>query len=183
MYLALFFMPWMLMYALSTMLMNHGPVFRKPPQFAVEREQTYTAAFPPDAGPRQMAQQVLSDLGMDGAHGVGKPGPGGRLTINRLDPVAPRRITYTPADGKLIVERQLFRAPALLERLHRRRGFQQPYLIDDAWGLSVDLVIAAMVLWLASGLWMWWELRITRRLGALSIATGLALFGFFLLTI
>ena len=34
MYLALFFMPWMLMYALSTMLMNHGPVFRLPPMGA-----------------------------------------------------------------------------------------------------------------------------------------------------
>lgn len=47
----------------------------------------------------------------------------------------------------------------------------------------MDLVIVAMLFWVLSGLWMWWELKVTRRLGAIFIFGGIALFGFFLLTI
>ena len=184
MYLALFLTPWMLMYALSTMAMNHRAFFRAgPPAFETEREQRYEAAFASGATPRQIARQILHDLGMDGAHNVSKPAADGRLTILRLDPVTPRRIVYAPADRKLIIEREVFRAPAFLERMHRRRGFQHDYTIEDTWAFSVDLVIVAMVFWAASGLWMWWEMRATRRTGALFAAGGLALFGLFLIAI
>jgi hypothetical protein len=66
--------------------------------------------------------------------------------------------------------------------MHRRRGYQHAAL-DDSWAFSVDLVIAAMIFWVLSGLWMWWELRATWRLGALFAAGGLALFALFLFTI
>ena len=188
MYLALFLTPWMLMYALSTMAMNHRDFFRKryggtPVVFEKEREQLYSGTFPADAKPRAMAEQILSDLGMDGTHNVNAPPGGQRITIVRQDPITPRRITYTPAGRKLVIEREVFRTPAFLERLHRRRGFQHNYPLEDTWAFSVDLVIAAMVFWVASGLWMWWELQVTRGWGALCAAAGIGLFGFFLLTI
>jgi len=40
-----------------------------------------------------------------------------------------------------------------------------------------------MVFWAASGLWLWWELKSTRRWGALSIVGGFGLFALFLCTI
>ena len=78
---------------------------------------------------------------------------------------------------------QVYRTPGFLERMHRRRGYQTDYVRDDLWAVTVDMVIIAMVFWVASGLWMWWELRVTRRWGAVSAAAGLALFALFLLTI
>jgi hypothetical protein len=183
MYLALFLGPWMLMYALSTLVMNHRQAFERPPAFEKEREQTYTGSFPADATPRQMAQQILLDLGMDGAHGVQGPGKDGRLIINRQDLVTPRRILYTPSDNKLVIEKLAFRTNVFLERFHRRRGFQSPYLLDDAWAVTVDLVIVAMAFWVLSGLWMWWEMKVTRRWGAVFGLLGAALFGFFLAAI
>jgi hypothetical protein len=187
MYVALFLTPWVLMYALSTMAMNHRDYFRKayggnPVLWEKEKEQTYPAAFPARAEPRAIGQQILADLGLDGLHNVNNAADGS-LTIIRHDPVTPRRIRYRPDDGRLIVERQVFRAPAFLERLHRRRGYQSDHALEDGWAVSVDLVIVAMVFWVASGLWMWWELQTTRRWGALFGAAGLALFGFFLATI
>jgi hypothetical protein len=188
MYLALFLMPWVLMYALSTMAMNHREFFRKvyggkPAQFEKEREQTYTGLLAANATPSQAAVQILRDLNQDGTFSVqGRP-DGERLTIFRQDPVIPRRITYTPKDGRLVIERQIFQAPAFLERMHRRRGFQHDYLLEDTWASSVDLVIIAMVFWGLSGLWMWWELRATRGWGLVCLLTGATLFGVFLFVI
>jgi hypothetical protein len=188
MYLALFLAPWMLMYALSTMAMNHRDYFKKlygesAVLYEKEEEQAYDATFGPHVDARMMAVQILGDLDMDGTHSVNTSSNDGQVRIFRHDPISPKRITYVPADEKLIIERQVFRAPAFLERMHRRQGYRQPYALEDAWAFSVDLAIVAMLFWVASGLWMWWELRVTRRWGALFAAAGLGLFGFFLSTI
>jgi len=97
--------------------------------------------------------------------------------------VAPRRLTYIPAEGKVVIEKQAFRGSAFLERMHRRRGFQSGYPLENAWAFSVDLVIVAMIFWVASGLWMWWEMKATRFWGAVFAAGGMAIFGLFLFTI
>lgn len=182
MYLALFLSPWMLMYALSTMAMNHRHLFRSTPQFEKEREQAYAASFPADARPRQIGEQILRDLHLEGSFGVQGPREG-RLTIVRSDPITPRRILYSPAEGKVTIERLIFRPSAFLEQLHRRRGYQQPYVLEDTWAFTVDLVIVAMIFWVLSGLWMWWEMRVTRLWGAAFALLGVALFAFFVVTI
>ncbi|MBL8173932.1 MAG: PepSY-associated TM helix domain-containing protein [Bryobacterales bacterium] len=186
MYVALFLTPWMLMYTLSTAAMNHrehlhdGP---SQPRFTPEREFTYDGVFPQGAKPRDIAAQLLASLDMDGAHNVQRPNDTQRITILRQDPLTPRRITYTPADRKVAIERMEFESSAFLERMHRRRGFQHPYFLEDAWAFSVDLVIAAIVFWALSGLWMWWELKVTRKVGAICLAAGAALFALFVVTI
>ena len=82
-----------------------------------------------------------------------------------------------------MIEKETFRSNTFLERMHRRRGFQSDYPLEDTWAFSVDLVILAMVFWVASGLWMWWEMKVTRGLGAVFALSGLAVFGLFLFTI
>ena len=180
MYLALFLSPWVLTYALSTIVMNHR---YSTPSFEKEQEQSYEAAFPAGAQPRQMAGQILSDLRLEGAFNVQPPASDGRLTILRQDLLSPKRITYTPAERKLVVERQAFQAASFLGRFHRRRGYQQPYALDDTWAVTVDLFIAAMIFWVLSGLWMWWEMRVTRLWGGVFALAGAGLFAFFLVTI
>jgi len=183
MYLALFFFPWMLMYALSTLVMNHRTWFAGPPAaFQEEREFVYDGVFPDDAEPRVMGQQILASVGLDGAFGATRR-KDGAVVVTRNDLVAPRRLTYTPADRRLVIERMPFRSNAFLERFHRRRGYATGSSLDTTWAITVDLVIAAMVFWVASGLWMWWEMKVTRALGFLALLTGAGLFAFYLLTI
>ena len=84
MYLALFLTPWILMYTLSTMVMNHRESLKKmygegPPPFVKERELAYRAVFPKDAQPSLIAQQILSDLNMSGAHGARMSPDGSKL--------------------------------------------------------------------------------------------------------
>ena len=184
-YLALFLAPWILMYAASTFVMNHrglfhGPPPNPPPKFEVERELVYPGEMPAGATPQQVALQLLATLDMDGVHNVARPFSPERVVINRQHAVSPRRITYTAADKKVVVEKMLFSGAGFFERMHRRRGFQHSYVLDDLWAVSVDLTIVALLLLPLSGLWMWWELRITRPLGALSLTAGFALFGILL---
>jgi hypothetical protein len=183
MYLALFLFPWMLMYALSTLVMNHRAWFAgSPAAFEKEREIVYDGVFPENAPPQIIAHQILASVDLDGAHGVTQRNDG-TIIINRNHLVSPRRLTYRPGDRTLVVERLPLRSNALLERFHRRRGYATAYAMDTTWAVSVDLAILAMLFWAASGLWMWWEMKVTRRLGLVALASGVALFGFYLVAI
>jgi hypothetical protein len=187
MYAALFLFPWLLMYAASTAVMNHRAMFASyqpggAPAFQKEREQIYDGVFPSDAPLETIARQLLLSVDLDGAHGVTRR-KDGAIVVTRNDLLTPRRLTYTPATQALIVEKLPFRTNVWLERFHRRRGYATGYSLDTTWAITVDLAIAGMIFWVASGLWMWWEMKVTRPYGALAIAAGGALFVMFALTI
>lgn len=184
MYAGLFLAPWVLMYAVSTIAMNHREhLGTKPPVFSKEYERRYNAVFSDSVTPRQRAEQILRDLGMDGAFNVGRPAADGTLVINRQDLVRPRRVTYKPVNNTVLVESAEVSGPQVLERMHRRRGYAQPYARDRIWGVLVDAFVAISLIWAFTGAWLWWELKVTRRFGALCLAGGLALFVLFLVTI
>jgi hypothetical protein len=62
--------------------------------------------------------------------------------------------------------------------MHRRRGFQHAYALEDLWAFSVDFFIGSVIFWALSGLWLWWELRGTRPWGAVALGLGSAMFAF-----
>ena len=185
MYLALFLTPWMAMYALSTLVFNH---FERVAQhyggqmerYEKEKELAYGKAFPPGASPRTMAEEILRDLNLSGTLRV-EQHPENRIVILRLDPVAPRKITYSQTEKRLLIEKQVFRTPVFLTALHSRLGYGSRHKINDAWAFGVDLSIFATFLWVLSGFWMWWELKATRRWGIVFAAAGFCLFGAFLI--
>jgi len=178
-YLALFLTPWVLLYALSTLVMNHKARPATPPSWELVSQRTYNGIFPPSAKAKEIAAQLLISLELDGAHRVTQTSDG-LIQIQRQAATAPLRITFTPATFDLKIERQLVSTTAWLETMHRRRGFQHPYLLDDAWAFSVDLFIAGVLFWSLSGLWPRWELKSTRILGAVVLAAGIGLFTYFL---
>jgi hypothetical protein len=177
MYLALFLGPWVLMYALSTFVMNHRVSFRgeppAPPVWETISDADYPGEFPDGAGRNEVARQILAGLAMEGAHQVTVRE--GKVVILRNRAVRPVRITYDRPANRLLVERQVLEASAFLERMHRRRGFQHPYALEDLWAFSVDSFIAVMFIWALSGVWMWWEMKITRKWGLVSLLAGAAL--------
>lgn len=191
MYVALFLTPWMTMYALSTFVFNHFERFSRMyggqmDHFQKERELAYAKPFPAGATPRIMGEQILRDLNLAGIFNANHPkaeeedGEGdGRLVIDRMDPLAPRRITYFPNEKKLLLEKQAFRTPGFLTRLHSRAGYGSRYKSPNLWALGVDLSIFGTLLWVFSGFWLWWELKITRRWGMAFAVAGVALFGVF----
>ena len=173
------------MYALSTLVMTHRDMVRsfyrsESPAMETERKLDYSRVFPTGTTREEMATQILRDIGLVGAHSVGGGKDGKPLVITRQHALATRRVTFDPGTGKLSIQREEFRAQTFLERMHRRRGYQQPYVGDDTWGFTVDLAVVTMAFWSLSGIWLWWELRSTRGWGALCLATGVGLFAIFL---
>lgn len=182
MYLALFLTPWMLMYALSTLAMQHRGWFAgegEPVEYAVERTAAYDGEFAPGADADQMAEQLLAHTGMDGVFRARRLDDG-KLEVVRFNPVQNRRLTFNPADNSLVVETASMPPERALENLHRARGFQTGMAVRTAWAVVVDAVIVAIVFWCLSGLWLWWQLKTTRRIGAICAIGGFCVFALFL---
>jgi hypothetical protein len=179
-YFALFLAPWVLMYAASTLVMNHREFFRgkppSPPAWEKVSETVYDGSFAEGATRAEIAGQLLVSLDLDGSHQHAQRD--GKIVIQRHDPVHPVRVTFDPATKALRVERQRFDAGAFLERMHRRRGWETGYALDTVWAVCVDVFIFVVAFWVLSGLWMWWEMKATHRLGFLALGVGLGLFAF-----
>ena len=181
MFTGLFLGPWMVMYALSTLVMAHHEYVNsfyssKSPVMVKQRELDYSRSFPTNLTRDAIAQQILNDLGMDGAYSVSGGRDGRPLVIQRQHAMPQRRLTFDASTSKITIEREEFRTPTILERLHRRRGYKQPYALEDTWGFTVDVAVVTMVFWSLSGIWLAWELKTTRVWGALSFVVGLGLF-------
>jgi len=105
MYLALFLTPWMLIYALSGLVLNHGQAVRafygaQFGQFEKIEERPYPAAFSTDADARMIGAQILEHLGLNGTFNVqGQPNQP-RLVITRNAAFAAHRVTYFRAKRK-----------------------------------------------------------------------------------
>ena len=188
MFTGLFLAPWMLMYALSTLVMAHHEYVSsfyslKSPAMITERELDYSRSFATNATREEIAQQILQDLGMDGAHSVSGGRDGKPVAIQREHALPQRRVIFDAPKRKISIEREEFRASTILERMHRRRGYRQPYASDDTWGFTVDVAVVTMVFWSLSGIWLAWELKTTRLWGALSLSVGLGLFALFAILI
>ncbi|MBI1389767.1 MAG: hypothetical protein GC154_15115 [bacterium] len=185
MYAGLFLIPWMLVYSLSTLVMNHRQWVASwystaQPSFQLVEEKDYGKQFSSDLDSDLRADAILGDLGMQGAHRVRSSRDNGELVIERFAPLGTMRITWRPDPGKIRIEREDMRASTILERLHRRRGYQHPYLKEDAYAFFVDAAIVMMMAWSLSGVWMWWDMKIGRKWGWISLGGGAALYAVFM---
>jgi hypothetical protein len=188
MYLALFLTPWMIIYALSGLVLNHNAVVRsfygaKIGEMKKVEERPYTAAFSADAEPRMIGAQILEELGLSGTFNVQGNATAPRLVINRNGAFAQHRVTYFRTENRLLIEKQTFTAPIFFNRAHFRHGYEQPFLSAKIWGFVVDLAVVGMVFWVLSGLVMWWEIKPARTFGAVCALGGCGLFAVLLFTI
>lgn len=63
-------------------------------------------------------------------------------------------------------------ARRFLTRLHTTHGYPGEPGPRTAWAVVVDAMAGVMVFWGVSGLFMWWQLKATRRLGAVVLAVS-----------
>lgn len=188
-YLALFLTPWLVVYASSGFVLNHalwfgsgnghGPIA----EFEKAEEIDYEADFSEDMGVREMAAQVLVDLGLPGAFFVQGDAKQDKLVIHRNRSLKASRVTWFRSQNRVIVENQIFSTPVFLNRTHFRHGYEQPHFASVAWAVIVDLVVLALIAWVLTGLWMWWEIRPARFWGGVFGLAGLAVFSLLLFTI
>ena len=68
-----------------------------------------------------------------------------------------------------------FSLRSFLLRLHTSHGYPDKVGSRMFWAIIVDLMAALMVFWGLSGLFMWWQMRPTRRIGIFAVTAGLIL--------
>ena len=188
MYLALFLTPWLIVYALSGLVLNHARLFLQPNgqlalPFENVEERDYKAVFSADADARMIGAQVLEDIGLAGTFNTQGGPQQPKLIINRNGAFAIHRITYFRNEGRLLVEKQKLNTPTLLNRTHFRHGYEQPCVSSKTWAVIVVFVVVALLFWVLSGLWMWWEIKPARLWGGVFALIGLGVFGILLATI
>ena len=91
------------------------------------------------------------------------------------------QLKYFVEQKKLTVEDRRFRWDHFLTGMHARGGFEQEGVLQTSWSIVVDVVCLGMIVWIASGLYMWWALRGHRAWGGLAILAGVVSFAVFTL--
>src|SRR5262245_51131669 len=180
-YLGLFLMPWLLMYGVSSFLViHHSWLPTEEPAWELLFERAYSRPVNiqgRDNSPemRAAAQEILKDCNLEGAFWVNKPNPDS-LHIGRFSFRDTIRLTYSIKDQRLKAERQTLRWPQVAMRLHFRVGSDQPTLGNKLWGSLVNLACIGIIIWVASGLIMWWRLPRFRAWGAVAVGGGIVSF-------
>lgn len=176
-YLGLLLLPWMLVYAFSTFMFNHGEHFRPyraDPQWRLLWEKDYAIAAPAvddTAALQATTQQLLADHRMRGAFNVRRQGQ--RLSINVPNFWHPRRFAYDFSTKKLRAEERPTTPFDVLARLHERTSYGRGGL-NNLWAFFVDLFCLSTLAWIATGLLLWWKIVEVRRPGFLALGGGLA---------
>ena len=180
-YLSLTLLPWFLVYAVSSLAIHHRWLFTDDPKttWTPRFERDY-ALDVPDENLRATAAAVLADNDLEGLFRVRRPNPQ-RLTITRFDFWSQTRLTYHIDEARLVAEDQRYDLDTFLIHMHIRAGFVQESFLSDLWAVVVDIVCVAFVLWVATGLYMWWLQSQTRRWGALALGAGCLSFFLFVI--
>jgi hypothetical protein len=151
------------------------------PEWTLRVDKPYEIEIPAGNELRSTGERMLTDSGVEpGAFGAYRDGAG-RLSVYRHDFWRSTRITYFPDEKRLRAEDKRFRWDHFLTGLHARGGYDQASFLNDAWAIIVDLVCLSILVWIISGLVMWWQIPQHRVWGMAAIAAGVAAFALFLI--
>jgi hypothetical protein len=187
-YLGLALLPWFFMYGISSVPFAHNEFFQRLdaakglPQWALRSERSLDVAVPTDSTDmRAFGAALLREAGVE-ASSFGTY----RQNANQINVYAysfwnSTQLKYFIDRKTLTVEDRRFRWDQFLTGMHARGGFDQEGFLQDSWSVVVDLVCLGMIVWIASGLYMWWGLPGHRNWGWLAILAGTASFVVFTL--
>jgi hypothetical protein len=80
-------------------------------------------------------------------------------------------------------EKKKFSWVEVLLRLHFRVGYNEGGPLAVIWPIFVDLVCATLLIWIITGLILWWKVRESRRWGWAAIEAGFLTIAVLLLTL
>jgi hypothetical protein len=185
-YLGMALLPWFFMYGISSLPFAHNQFFERRdaakglPLWTLRAERTLDVAVPEDsAGLRTFGATLLKDAGVeDTSFGTYRQSPT-QINVYSYSFWSSTQLKYFIDQKKLTVEDRRFRWDQFLTGMHARGGFEQEGFLQRSWSVVVDIVCVSMIVWIASGLYMWWELPGQRRWGWLAILAGTTSFLFF----
>jgi len=180
--MGLFLLPWVVMFGVSSIPLNHNSA-PDPPSWTQVANRTFDAELPPaGADLRPIGRRMMDAAGIGGGYFVNRVNPQ-QVNVNHPNFLGPVRISYHADRKRLIIEERKLTLRSFISGLHTRGGYDLDGFWDSAWAVFVDVVSVALMLWIASGLYMWWHLPVTRRWGWTALATGAACFAVIMFTL
>jgi hypothetical protein len=183
-YLGLVLMPWFVIYGLSSIPFSH-PAWGQSyyddgvPQWTTRVERRYELPVPADGDVKQIGALLAKEVGAKGRVGASRQG---KHRINAYVHTfrGATQIEYDLETKQLRARDRRFRWDQWLTGVHARGGYHGLSALDDGWAVTVDLAAAGLLLWVFSGIYMWWKLPGQRRWGWVALLAGCAVFGVFL---
>lgn len=175
-YMGLFLLPWVIMYGVSSIPLNHFGPQEGPPRFTRIAEHPFDVAVPPaGADLRQLGRQMMDAAGIEGGYGIYRANP---RQVEAYHPnfFHPIRIRYMTEEKRLVVDQRQLTLRAFVSGLHTRGGYDLDGFWDSVWAVLVDIASVGLILWIASGIYMWWHLPSTRAWGWIALGTGAVCF-------
>lgn len=187
-YLGMALLPWFFMYGISSVPFAHNQFFEQRdaakglPLWTLRAERTLDIPVPQDtAGLRAFGATLLKDAGVEAtSYGAYRQSPT-QINVYAYSFWTSTQLKYFIDQKKLTVEDRRFRWDHFLTGMHARGGFEQEGFLQLSWSIVVDIVCVSMIVWIASGLVMWWQLPGQRRWGWVAILAGTVSFLFFTL--
>jgi hypothetical protein len=186
-YLGLVLVPWFAMYALSALAMSHRGLIERlgwaEDEWTPRFEKPYDAGLADDADHATrwaLARRLVEEHGLECAFRAGRI-TNGQFEMLCFTIFGATRFRYDLSERRLTAEDIRFGPVRVLTRMHGRGGFHHERLRDDLWGAMVDLVNLGLLIWVASGLYMWWNAPGQRRWGTVVLIAGISCFIAFML--
>ena len=181
-YLGLALLPWFFMYGISSIPFAHTPFFdardaaRKLPLWTLRMDRPIDMNVPGPEAPvteqRAFGAALLSAAGIEGtSFGVYRQSDS-QINVYSYSFWNSAQLKYFIPEKRFTVEDRRFRWDHFLTGMHARGGFENESALARSWSIVVDLVSVAMIVWIASGLYMWWGLPGHRRWGWIAILAG-----------
>ncbi len=184
-YLALFLLPWFVLYGVSSIPFSHGTYFeeldkaKKIPLWKTIAEKS-NYEMPPQDDLKAFAERIVRDLGLplSSSFGAYRQSPT-QINVYVYSFWKSSQVKCFLDEKRILIEDRRFRWDHFLTGIHAKGGFEQGG-VHDLWAWLIDLVCFGMLLWIVTGLIMWWYLPQTRNWGGLAFAAGILSFALFL---
>lgn len=158
-YTGLFLVPWMIVYAISAVLLNHTALFvekyHSPQKWETEREVDFTPGSSVSSDD-ELARAVLASVQLDGPYRVAAAPDATQLTLLRYNVGGQYRVTYQRSKNHVVVDRlKPTNWFSFINNLHFVMGYGQSSWITFTWAVIVDSVAISTLLWVITGIYIW----------------------------
>jgi hypothetical protein len=188
-YAGLFVSPFVLVYAISAIVLNHAVLPWGSRQAPPVRSDTVRVAVVDGENSLAVAAQVRRQIGVRGEIGFVSRKPGSpRLSFPIQTPGRTTRVQVDLSAGRATLEQRESGAWDAMIYLHKMPGphnanIRGNWLFTRLWGWLADTTVYALLFLSASGVYLWTALRADRRTGLLLLGAGVLTFALLVLAV
>ena len=172
-YFGLFLSPFLLVFALSTIVLNH----RLEPDPEISRS-TSSVEFDRDAEPQEQARQVIAQLGMKGEVSGARHRAAENVLLFRVSkPGEETRVRVDLGSQEAAVERRQGGLWDAMIYLHITPGAHRSqtrinWIYSKIWSRLTDTIVYLFLFLTFSGIYMWAVLKAERKVGLVFLGLG-----------